>query len=458
MAVTKVKAPDGSIVEVEHEEGASRDEIISLAKRQQVVLAEQPGFLDRAAGIAGDAIMGAVGIGEAAGIMAGTAATDAAAGLYGIGAGVIPGGQSAAEGVEKIQGMTEGLLTPRTPVAQGIFNTLAPVGEAMERGADFVATNTGSESDTLGAAGVKTALLGAPALVGLRGLQARSRANQAQRNRPPAPTTEELGQISRQNYQAADNAGVVLRPQSSGQLALNLVDELEEFGIDPDLQPRATRALQRASEALMSDQPITFPELYRLRRIASQAAQTGDRSDAAASRMIRDSIDEYIDNLDYTDVAQGDPLAAAQFIRQARTAHRQFRKAEILDEAMRKAQLDAGDTVGAGYENKLRIRFRQIARNERQFAMFSPEEQRLITRVAQGGSVDNFWRGLGKLNPGGVVSGGISFGLSTSLFGPGGSFVLPIVGAGARRVATNRTIRNADRASEEVRRAGTTQQ
>lgn len=88
--------------------------------------------------------------------------------------------------------------------------------------------------------------------------------------------------------------------------------------------------------------------------------------------------------------------------------------------------------------------------NKKRLRGFTKEEQAAIKKVAMGGKVDNAMRQLGKLAPTGVISGAISGSAGYAVGGPVGAVALPAAGAWARRVATNRTMRNVDDAKNLV--------
>ncbi|MEM6817203.1 MAG: hypothetical protein AAF578_00295 [Pseudomonadota bacterium] len=286
-----------------------------------------------------------------------------------------------------------------------------------------------------------------------RPLLSAARRASARVSAPPVepPSTRQLFRDGSQAFDEAAAQNVVLSEEGALGLGTRILDRVDEP--DPILHPKSSRVVARVLEDAESG-TLNFENISRLRQIANDA-RAGDPADARIAGQVVKEIDEYMANLSARQVMSGDFEMANQLVTKARDLWARGRRSEVIDEAFRKAELDAGDTGGAGFENKLRIRFRQIARNEKQFRQFTPEEQAAITRVAQGGAIDNTLRNIGKMAPTGIVSGALSGGLSAGIFGPFmgpyGGLVLPGLGLVGRDLATRRTLQNASRASEIIR-------
>lgn len=263
-----------------------------------------------------------------------------------------------------------------------------------------------------------------------------------------APTKAELKAASRAAYKKAEDAGVVITPESFKKAQGTIASMLEKEGIDPTLHPATTAALKRITE---TQGPITLEKLETLRRIAKSAESTINASDRRLATKIVDTIDGYADTLSDADVSAGNPAAASAF-REARSFYSRARKADELDELIRRAELSAPNFSASGMENAVRTEFRNLAKNERRMRLFTAEERAAITRVAKGGAIENGLRMLGKFAPTGSLSTAISAGGGFMAGGPLGAVALPAMGAAARFAATRMTKRNAARANELVRR------
>ena len=386
-------------------------------------------------------------------------------GLAGIAAGIVPGGRTAAETVEEVgQALT---FQPRTEAGQAISEAVATPFRKIEEFADIAGEVTGDPDDVFGATMVKTAILAAPALLGLRtgprraiakaagdpvkrGGPAVERAVQQLKKDAKPPTVEELFKEGSAAFRKADEAGVRIKPESSKPFGENLAVRLTNEGIDPILHPKSTQALKRIVED--TEGGLSFKQVETLRRIAKDAASALERPDRRFGRIIIDEIDDYIARLDGSQ-ATGNVNLAQRSITAARGFWARARKGELLEGLVDRAGIRSGQFSGSGFENALRTEFRQLALNEKRLRGFTKAERAAIERVAAGGPVANILRMVGKFAPRGVISTAISAGGGAAIGGPLGAIVLPVIGEVGRAAATKATLGAATRAAE-IARAG----
>jgi hypothetical protein len=325
------------------------------------------------------------------------------------------------------------------PLAQG-------VGAVTGAGAAQAAQEAGLPEPAQMAAGIIGGMAGAGA-ASMRG---------GQRVTPP-PTTEQLRASGNAAYARADEAGLVIRPQSAERLKSSIVDAIaEEGGADPTLHSRTTAVLRRVAES----EPKTLQDVDRLRQLARDAASSGDPADARLANIIIRKIDSYTDKLSTLDVSAGKPDQAVQALRDARDYWQRFRKSELLDDLVKKAEIGAGSNyTQSGLENALRKRFAQLASDFDEMKRFTPEERAAIEKVAKGGPIENALRLVGRFAPHGPVSSalGVSLGagvghmLGGAIGAIEGATAVPLIGEAARMGATRMTRANVARASELVR-------
>lgn len=205
------------------------------------------------------------------------------------------------------------------------------------------------------------------------------------------PTNSDLRTSARQDYDAARQAGVVMDTAAGSpyeDFALNLMARGDEFGVDSVLTPRSARALDLLANAA-SKPSLDIGDLMRLRQYAGLAARAPEAADAEFGRQMRDQIDDWLDSLTASDVASGNVEGAAAALSRARESWTTLRKVETIEDIQNRAQLRAqamNDPVAA-----VQAEFRSLARNDREMARFSPEEQDAIRAIATGG-------GMGPLN------------------------------------------------------------
>lgn len=266
------------------------------------------------------------------------------------------------------------------------------------------------------------------------------------------PSTEALKRASNAAYDAAEQAGVVVAPQSFNQAADDIAAIARQSGIDKTIHPKATAALARIDEA--RGQSPTLKDLDLLRRVVRSAASSNEADERRIAGIMIDKLDDYIGNLKPADVLAGDPAKATAALGEARDLWSRMRKGEIIEEMIDKAKTSAANFSGSGYENALRTQFRQLANNTKRMRGFTDAEQEAIQKVARGGPIENAARMLGKFAPRGVVSAALGGGIGFGMGGPIGSAALMGAGEVGRRAATSMTNRNAELAAQLVRSGG----
>lgn len=261
----------------------------------------------------------------------------------------------------------------------------------------------------------------------------------------PAPTADELKMQSQGLYASAKGQGLMIEPASFDNLVDDIARTAIDAGIDKAIQPKAYAALERLVRSKGVGQKLEDIDI--LRQIAGGIFR--DASAGANERriagLIVDKLDDFMSNLKPGDVLAGNPDAAVSAITEARSLWAKKAKAETIADIFYKAENAAGaNYTRAGMETALRQQFRALANNPTKMRAFSPEERDAILKVVRGGPFENAMRLLGKFAPTGVISSTLSGGAGYAMGGPIGAVALPSIGFGARRAATNATIRNAE--------------
>lgn len=388
--------------------------------------------------------------GEAA-LQAGTGGLGMIAGGFaGLGQGawnaMAPEGMQGPSAADRTRQVQEAITyQPRSGAGQAMSRVVGAPGEALSAATTYLGEKTTdvTRSPALGAA-VKTVGDITPALLGPKSLpKGKPKLKGTYEPKPEAPTTAELSEAAAAAYKRADESGIAMSAESFDKMKGNLIADLQREGIDPTLHPKATAAMKRVAD---KTGPITLKEAETLRRVASDAMDTLEKSDARNAGKIVDAIDDYIENIKDTDLISGEAKDAAA-LAEARSLYSRKRKSEEMERLMERAKLSP-----TGYENGLRIEFRSLAKNDRKFRRFSKDEQAAIRRVAEGGPAENTLRLLGKAAPTGVVSGGIGMAGGAAIGGPLGAVALPLGGLVARKAAERLTRKNAERAAIQMRK------
>lgn len=270
----------------------------------------------------------------------------------------------------------------------------------------------------------------------------------APRQAERAPTIEQLKQQASNLYTEAKNAGVVIKKDPFKSFVNQLESDLSDMGIDPDIQPAAYKVLQRFKQA--SSKNNSLQDLEKLRQKAGGAAGSLNKSERAMAMQMKNRLDDFIEEIDYNQMAAG-TKEGIEALKNARQAYKMSAKAEILDDIFNSAELRAEANFSqSGMENVLRRKLVNLADSKKQMRFFTKEEQQAIQEAAKGGTIQNFYRRLGKYAATSPIPTGIGAGLGgaigTAVGGPLGGFIgagaVPLAGSIARGRATDIGIRN----------------
>ncbi len=237
--------------------------------------------------------------------------------------------------------------------------------------------------------------------------------------RASIPTNEALKDAANAAYKAADDAGVIIKPESTMRLSQAVKADLADFGYDPALQPGIAAVLNRLDG--LDGQNVTLKGLDTIRRVAGNAARdfNNPSQQAAASKVI-EKIDDFIADVGPNDVLAGNAKEAGNAMMKARSLWTRLRKSEKLDEAMLKAERAAAEKVvrGSAGQNALRLA-----------GKLSPQGNGLMAALGIGGAMAN--PAIGALSLGGMA---------------------------AKSLADRATLKNAQALSELIRSGGMTSQ
>jgi hypothetical protein len=292
----------------------------------------------------------------------------------------------------------------------------------------------------------------------------------------PAPTIEALEQAKRAAYHAAEQQGVVISPAAWARVANNANQRINGRGLThPDIHPNALAALDVVQQEAAAGIPITLERADLIRQAVNGAIErasgaNGSRSDLRAAMQVREELDNFLDGLTPADTIAGNAQVATPILREARDLARREAKGREIQTIIDLAENQASSNYSAsGVEQALRVQFKnlnaKLIKNRALANTFTAAERDAIQRVARGGATGNALRLLGKFAPTGVISGGAGVGMGAYvgglLGGPVGAAVgsaaLPAAGAASRAGATGLTRRNANIASEMVRRGAPVQ-
>jgi hypothetical protein len=323
--------------------------------------------------------------------------------------------------------------TATTPVGRGIATQLSTLPErqlaaSVPVGAATQAVTETSESPLAGTlAGVATALP-----FGIK----------APRRTEAIPTITELKRNASALYKEAEEAGIVFKKDPFQSFTKELEVKLKKTGLDKDVTPTSFAVLNRIKEDAKKSN--TLGDIDTLRKVAKGAASSTDNAERNLGRMIIEELDNFVETADPDMFLVGNKKGI-DAIKNARESYKMAVKAETLDDIFNVAELRASaNFTQSGMEQALRSRLVNLAVNKKKMRAFTQVEQQAIRETAKGGSLQNFYRAIGKYAPTSSIPTGIGAGLGASIgstFGLPGAFIggaaVPAIGGAARKAATD---------------------
>jgi hypothetical protein len=150
--------------------------------------------------------------------------------------------------------------------------------------------------------------------------------------------------------------------------------------------------------------PKDLNKLQSLRKMIATIQKSNDREERRFASMLKGDFDYYMANLPEQRLAGGTKEALDKW-KEARDTYTQLSKGDIFQDMLEKAKTQRNVLTQSGEENALFKELRKLAENPKRMRMFSPAEQAEIKRAAEGGSVQNLMRFMGRFTPTGPVSG-----------------------------------------------------
>lgn len=401
------------------------------------------------------------GVEQLAGAMLSGSVAEPVSGLAGLAAGPFVGKERAGDVVRDVRGALTSDIGPEgAALAQQAAGAIPqPVkdvfGAVVKKFTDFADSVAAKYGPAAGAA-VKTAPTAVAQLGGLAAgkilLNASKNSGRVARTlSESAPTKENLKAAASALYKEIDDLGGTVKADAYKTLVDDIASVAQKSGLDKDITPAATRALARLAERVGDDVPVS--ELDTLRKVAQGAADSMNRTEKAIGNKIISAIDDFLNKADASTISgvAGDAAEIGKRFKLARELWGRSRRSELLNEAIETARNQA-----SGFENGIRIQFRQILNNEKKRKFFTPDELDAIRRVVRGSSTENLARLIGRL--------GFSEGSATNMLGasvgaaggamiggPSGAMAVPIFGTLSRQLAQRMTRGSASFADAVVR-------
>lgn len=447
-----------------------------LAQRERSKVSERMPVYERQMGVAAidpEQALDVMGGGErgfqrteAAMTIGSAAVAEPVSGFAGIAGGLLPGEEGQA--AEWVKGTREALTYKPTKAGmeklQEVAEVIEPVGKAiqnLEQGlGEFVYSKTDSPALAAAATTIPTLVTEALGIVlgktvasaSRKVKQLKSQGKIAREIKKAAPEVQALKDAARDLYDEIDNAGAIVKKGAYKNLSQLIKRQTKKAGLDPDISPKAAKAVRRLEE--LEGQQVTITELDTLRKVAQGAANSIEPVEKALGARIINSIDDFLEKVgpEQLDIPNNaDMLNISKKYKAARNLWGRARKSELLGEAFSKARIQA-----SGFENGLRIQFRSILNNKKTRKFFNEKELAEMKRVVEGGKVENAAKLVGRLgfSEGGatnIVGSLLGAGGGAYVAGPGGAIFVPLIGQVSRKLAQRMTRGSAEFADAVIR-------
>ncbi len=361
-------------------------------------------------------------------------------------------------------GAVAGGLAPAAKAAQAGFsllNNAAPtLGSLLSRGAAEGALwgglygageGSGLEDRAKNAA---TGLASGAALGGAFGALGRPGAVKTAK----APSLDALRASKNAAYDATDALGVAYKPQTYQKLVLDVLQDVQGKGFNPDRHPNAGNLiLDMVDKAKMGFSP-TLRQLDEQIQIIKRDIGV-DRGEKFFGDMITKRINGLIDNAKPGQAMTGDPLKAGPAVKEARELNRRYRNAETLQEAFTKAERRAASSnSGGNLENTTRQNVRRVLDNKKTAQFLNDSEKAALENIVRGTKMQNTTRALGNWSKG-FGGHALAGGAAAGAFLTGNPLPLALAAvpylAGSGLKAASRGIGNANRnVAESIIRTG----
>lgn len=193
------------------------------------------------------------------------------------------------------------------------------------------------------------------------------------------PSEQQLYQQAKSKYQQVDQAGVAFSGTAYDRMLANLRQRLADEGFTD--QPAIKSELAKLEKFAGQDRSLTDIDTARS-DITKRLIKSQDENVRRLGREMADELDDFVLNASPNDVISGNLPQALANLSDARQMWAQVSRSEHMSELLRRAKLS-----DQPLDTAVRNEFRTLARNQRLFKRFSPEEQAFIENVVEGGSL-----------------------------------------------------------------------
>lgn len=270
----------------------------------------------------------------------------------------------------------------------------------------------------------------------------------------PAPSVTDLKTASRGLYQDPAVTGLEIKPQPVANLSTKIENDLLQRGYRPK-QAGGTFEEVKALTPGPGVQSVNAMDLHSARKALGVYAREVDAvgkptAEAAAAMLAKEHLNDFLPNINQTDVVSGNARLAAELMKEADSNWSAAKRGEKVDLQLTRADRQAAKSgSGSNIENAMRQKIASMLDNPARSVGFSDAEKAAMEEIVRGTPTRNVLRKVGKLG----VDGGLSLLLHAGAALPSGGATVPFAVGGtlARKIGEHLTSNAGSRLSESVR-------
>lgn len=269
-----------------------------------------------------------------------------------------------------------------------------------------------------------------------------------------APTVDELKNASRANYNDPTVTSLEVKPQPVANLATTIENDLLQRGYRPK-QAAGTFDEIKSLTPPPGVQSVNAADLHSARKALGVYAREVDAvgkptAEAAAAMLAKEHLNDFLPNLQQSDVLSGNAQLAAELMKEADQNWGAAKRGEKIDLQLTRADRQAAKSgSGSNIENAMRQKIATLLDNPARSVGYSASEKAAMEELVRGSMSRNVLRKAGKFG----VDGGLSLLLHAGAAIPSGGATIPVAVAGtmARKFGEHLTGRAGSSLSEAVR-------
>jgi hypothetical protein len=218
----------------------------------------------------------------------------------------------------------------------------------------------------------------------------------------PRETIAQVKDRAAQSYQAVDEAGITLKPESVQNMFKNIGTALDDARMVPgtDSAREVTARLNEMARVLGDSPVLPFSSVDKMRAMLNDLKGSADPDVRRLGGVAVTRVDDYISNISGKDIVAGkDGIdKAVKDVMSARKDWRNASRAQTLEDALNVAEVRALDPKASESE-LIRRGFINLAANKDKMKAFTTSEQNIIKSVAKGGPFDTVLSMIAKFSP-----------------------------------------------------------